>query len=157
LDGYTRRPTDRPLTKKACAKSARVYCCASVAFLPRSRVATLPAVIKRHTGIDLAGTRAFLLNECFIPGQGFRSQYVDQSTVSCTTTAICIYALCQTGALTRLQKREFERVLLGFRLKDAPQAAAFPRTTGQTASVWTTGQAVLALLSLGSSWETLKS
>lgn len=47
-------------------------------------------------------------------------------------------------------------MLLGFRLKDAPQAAAFPRTTGQTASVWTTGQAVLALLSLGSPWDTVK-
>jgi hypothetical protein len=125
-------------------------------LLSRSRPATLPAIIKRHTGIDLAATRAFLLNDCFIPGQGFRSHYADQSTVSCATTAICIYALCETGALTRQQQRAFEQVLLRFRLNDTPQAGAFPRTTEQTASVWTTGQAVMALLSLGSSWQTVK-
>lgn len=121
-----------------------------------SRTATVHTVVKRHTGIDQAATRAFLLNECFIPGRGFRSHYADQATVSCTTTAICIYALCEIGAVTRQQKREFEKVLLGFRLNGSSQAGAFPRTTEQTASVWTTGQAVMALVSLGSSWEKVK-
>lgn len=128
-----------------------------MAFLSRSRRATIPALVKRHTGIDLAATRAFLLNDCFIPGQGFRSQYVEQSTVSCTTSAICIYALSRTGTLTRRQAREFERLLLASRLTEpADQAGAFPRTTGGTASAWTTAQAVLALLSLDASWNVVR-
>jgi hypothetical protein len=121
-----------------------------------SRTSTVDSAVKRHTGIDLAATRAFLLNECFIPGQGFRSHYADQATVSCSTTAICMYALSEIGALTRQQQREYEKVLLGFRLSGSPQAGAFPRTSEHTASVWTTGQAVMALVSLGSTWETVK-
>lgn len=48
-------------------------------------------------------------------------------------------------------------MLLASLLKEPEnQVGAFPRTTGQTASVWTTGQAALALSSLGSSWDTVR-
>jgi hypothetical protein len=110
--------------------------------------------IKRLTGADLSATRRFLLEKCFVPGQGFLSQYVGQSTLSCATTAICIYALCEMGQLTQQQKVEFRDVLLRFRKVGG--AGAFPRTTGAAPSVWTTGQAVLALLSLETRWDLVK-
>src|SRR5205823_3433725 len=69
--------------------------------LSKSTPATTSVVIKRLTGADLAATRSFLLKECFVPGQGFWSQYADHGTVSCTTTAICAYALAETGPLTK--------------------------------------------------------
>src|SRR5436309_8267208 len=49
--------------------------------------------IKRLTGADLNATRSFLLKECFVQGKGFSSQYAGKGGVSCTTTAICVYAL----------------------------------------------------------------
>jgi hypothetical protein len=125
--------------------------------LSKSTPATTSAVIKRLTGADLAATRAFLLKECFVPGQGFWSQYADHGTVSCTTTAICAYALAETGPLTKSQKDEFQRVLLAFRRNDpSDQAGAFPRTTREAPSAWTTGQAVLALARLGAPWRVLR-
>ena len=111
----------------------------------RNRTAPTPAaVIKRLVGIDPAASREFLLNECYVRGQGFWSRYVGRGAVSCTTTAICAYALSEIGSLTRQEKREFQRLVLAFLLADPP--GAFPRTTGGTASAWATGQAVLALL-----------
>src|SRR5207249_7085582 len=105
-------------------------------------------VIKRLTGADLDATRAFLRKQCFVEGKGFSSQYAGQAIVSCTTTAICVYALSETGPLTQQEKDGFQRVLLAFRQNSpAAQAGAFPRTTGQTPSAWTTGQAALALAS----------
>jgi hypothetical protein len=117
----------------------------------------IPAVIKRLTGVNFEATREFLLRECLVPGKGFWSQYVGQGTVSCSTSAICIYALSETGQLNRRQKREFQRILLGFRAAVPPeQAGAFPRTTGGEPSTWTTGQASLALLSLGAQWDLIQ-
>jgi len=115
------------------------------------------AIIKRLTGADLRGTRTFLLKECFARGEGFWSQYAGHGSVSCTTTAICVYALCETGELAEQQKLEFQRLLLGFRREHpTDQAGAFPRTTGGAPSVWTTSQAVLALLSLGAPWSAIR-
>lgn len=108
------------------------------------------SIVKRLLGIDPAAARDFLLKEAFVAGQGFWSQYVGRGAVSCTTTAICAYALAEMGALTQQQKREIQRLVLAFRL--ASPSGAFPRTTGGTPSAWTTGQAVLALLSLGAPW-----
>jgi hypothetical protein len=114
-------------------------------------------VIKRFTGADLEATRKFLLRECFIPGKGFSSQYAGQPNVSCTTSAICIYALSETGPLTVTQKRNFERTLLAFRASVPPeQAGAFPRTTAAEPNVWTTSQAALALASLGVTWDRIR-
>ena len=121
------------------------------------RTGSVPAMIKRLTGADLEATRRFLLRDCFIPGRGFSSQYAGQGTVSCTTSAICMYALSETGPLTQAQKRDFRRVLLAFRANvPEKQVGAFPRTTGGEPSAWTTGQAALALLSLGAPWELIR-
>src|SRR3989441_5245979 len=79
------------------------------------RTSSVATVIKRLTGANLEATREFLLRDCFVPGKGFSSQYAGQGTVSCTTSAICIYALSETGHLTQRQKRGFTRVLLAFR------------------------------------------
>ncbi len=113
-------------------------------------------VVKRLTGADIDATRAFLRSQCFVPGKGFSSQYAGQETISCTTTAICVYALSETGPLTQQEMDGFQRVLLAFRLDGADQAGAFPRTTGKTPSAWTTGQAALALASLGAPWRTIQ-
>jgi hypothetical protein len=60
-------------------------------------------------------------------------------------------------ALTHQEKEEFQRVLLAFRRDSAvDQAGAFPRTTGQSPSVWATGQAALALASLGTPWRVVQ-
>ena len=118
------------------------------------RGTSVQSVVKRLTGADLGAAREFLLRECYVRGKGFSSQYAGQGTVSCTTSAICIYALSETSRLSPSEKREFERVLLTFRLAVPEQAVgAFPRTTGGEASTWTTGQAALALLSLGATLE----
>jgi hypothetical protein len=74
------------------------------------RTSSVPAVIKRLTGANLDATRNFLFREGFAPGKGFWSQYAGQGTVSCATSAVCIYALSETGELTQRQKSEFERV-----------------------------------------------
>jgi hypothetical protein len=122
----------------------------------RTAATTLPT-IKRFTGADLDATRSFLRKRCFVEGQGFSSQYADQGRVSCTTTAICVYALSETGPLTQQEKDEFQRVLLAFRRNHpADLAGAFPRTTGEAPSVWTTGQAVLALASVGAPWRVIQ-
>ena len=114
-------------------------------------------VIKRLTGTDLDATRAFLRKQCFVEGKGFSSQYAGEGRVSCTTTAICIYALSETGPLTSLEKDDFQRVLLAFRRNSpADHAGAFPRTTGESPSAWTTGQAALALASLGAPWRLIQ-
>ena len=114
-------------------------------------------LIKRLTGADIEATRQFVLRDCFVPGEGFWSQYAGQGAVSCTTSAICIYALSETGHLNRHQRREFQRILLGFRATvPAEQAGAFPRTTGGEPSTWTTGQAALALLSLRAPWNLIE-
>lgn len=137
-------------------KNARGYTAAG-ADSHLTDAATTFGVVKRLTGVDLGATRAFLLNQCFVAGRGFWSQYAGQGTISCTTTAICVYALAATGRLTKAQKDEFRRVLLAFRRTEAGKdAGAFPRTTGEAPSVWTTGQAVLALWSLGSPWRVLR-
>jgi hypothetical protein len=117
------------------------------------RASSIPTIIKRLTGADLESTLKFLLRDCFLPGKGFSSQYVGKGTVSCSTSAICIYALSETGELTQRQKHEFERVLLDSRAT-APgeEAGAYPRTTGREPNAWTTGQATLALLNLGARW-----
>src|SRR5882762_10457749 len=115
------------------------------------------AVIKRLAGADLEATRHFLLRQCFIPGKGFSAQYAGQTTVSCATSAICIYALSETGQLTRAQRSNFERLLLAFRATmPSEQTGAFPRTTGGEPSAWTTGQVALALLSLGAPWDQIR-
>jgi len=114
-------------------------------------------IIKRLTGVDLDATRSFLRTQCFVEGKGFSSQYAGQGVVSCTTTAMCVYALSETGPLTQPEKSEFQRILLAFRLNSpSGQAGAFPRTTGQTPSAWTTGQATLALDSLGAPWQVMQ-
>src|SRR5437667_12067236 len=103
------------------------------------RTSSVATVIKRLTGANLEATREFLLRDCFVPGKGFSSQYAGQGTVSCTTSAICIYALSETGHLTQRQKRGFTRVLLAFRAAmQVEEAGAFPRTTGGELSAWTT-------------------
>jgi hypothetical protein len=125
--------------------------------LARRTAVSIVASIKRLTGVDLDATRAFLLNQCFVTGKGFWSQYAGEGTISCTTTAMCVYALSQTGSLTKAQKEEFQRVLLAFRRTAPPEdAGAFPRTTGEAPSAWTTGQAVLALASIGAPWRVLR-
>jgi hypothetical protein len=137
---------------------ARAYPC-STRNLWRSFMTPLgrSGLIKRLTGVNLEATRQFLLQDCFVPGKGFSSQYAGQETVSCATSAICTYALSETGKLSRRQKREFQRVLLGFRATvPTEQAGAFPRTTGGEPSTWTTGQAALALLSLRASWNLIE-
>jgi hypothetical protein len=113
-------------------------------------------VIKRLTGADLDATRAFLRKQCFVEGKGFSPQYAGHG-VSCTTTAICVYALSETGPLTQQEKDEFQRVLLAFRFdRPTDQEGAFPRTTGQVPCAWTTGQAALALASLGAPWPVIQ-
>jgi hypothetical protein len=125
--------------------------------LAQRKTATASSVIKRLTGVDLDAARAFLRKQCFVDGQGFSSQYAGEGRVSCTTTAICAYALSQTGPLTQHDKDEFQRALLAFsRNLPADQAGAFPRTTGQAPSAWTTGQAALALASLGAPWRVIQ-
>jgi hypothetical protein len=125
--------------------------------LHKPKAIATTAVIKRLTGADLGATRAFLLKECFVPGKGFWSQYAGRGKISCSTTAICVYALSETGPLVDRQRHEFRRVLLAFRISEpADHAGAFPRTTGGAPSLWTTGQAVLALLSLGTAWDIVK-
>lgn len=120
-------------------------------------VAKTSLVIKHLTGADIDATRAFLRKQCFLEGKGFSSQYAGQKTISCTTTAICEYALSETGPLTLQEKEEFQRILLAFRRNSPPdQAGAFPRSTGQTACVWTTGQAALALASLRAPWRVIQ-
>ncbi len=89
--------------------------------------------------------------------KGFSSQYAGQDIFSCSTTAICVYGLSETGLLTQQEKNKFQRVLLGFRLNSpASQAGAFPRTTGRTPSAWATGQSALALASLGAPWRVIQ-
>src|SRR5271157_3537479 len=96
--------------------------------LGKRTTASTPPLIKRLTVVDLDATRAFLRKQCCVEGQGFSSQYAGQGKVSCTTTAICVYALSETGSLTEQEKEEFQRVLLAFRRNDpADQAGAFPR------------------------------
>ena len=126
--------------------------------LSKSRITRSPrAVIKRFVGADLEATRQFLLRDCFVPAKGFWSQYVGQGTVSCTTSAICIYALCETGQLSDSQKREFQRILLAFReTMQTEQAGVFPRTTEGEPNAWTTGQVALALLSLRTPWKVIR-
>jgi hypothetical protein len=125
--------------------------------MSRQTVSKTSMVIKRLTGADLEATRAFLRKQCFVDGKGFSSQYAGQESFSCSTTAICVYALSETGPLTQQEKNEFQRVLLAFRLNSpADQAGAFPRTTGGTPSAWATGQAALALASLGASWRLIQ-
>lgn len=120
-------------------------------------VSKISPVIKRLTGADLDATRAFLRQQCFVEGKGFSSQYAGQGMVSCATTAICVYALSETGPLTQQEKDKFQRVLLAFRRNSpAGEAGAFPRTTGEAASAWTTGQAALALASLGAPWQVIQ-
>ena len=115
-----------------------------------------PSIVKRLTGADLDAARVFLREQCFVAGKGFSSQYEGQAA-SCTTTAICIYALSETSLLTKEEKSEFQKILLGFRRNSpAEQAGAFPRTTGQEPSAWTTGQAALALASLGAPWRVIQ-
>ena len=115
------------------------------------------SIIQRLTGVDLNATRAFLIRECLVDKKGFSSQYAGDKTISCTTTSICLYALSEMGLLTQQQKQSFQRLLLSFRLNTpTQQVGAFPRTTGQTASAWTTGQAALALAALGASWDVIK-
>jgi len=117
----------------------------------------LRTVIKRLGGGNLEATRSYLLRDCFIPGKGFPSQYAGRATMSCTTSAICIYALSETGQLTQTQKREFERLLLAFRAAvPSEHGGAFPRTTGGEPSAWTTGQVALALLSLRTEWDLVR-
>src|SRR5438552_4373647 len=100
--------------------------------MSRKTVANTSLAIKRLTGADLDATRAFLRKQCFVEGKGFSSQYAGQGRVSCATTAICVYALSETGPLTPQEKDEFQRVLLAFRRNNpADQAGAFPRTTGE--------------------------
>jgi hypothetical protein len=125
--------------------------------MKQQTVAKTSPIIKRLTGADLDATRAFLRKQCFVKGKGFWSQYAGQEMVSCTTTAICVYALSETGPLTLREKDEFQRVLLAFR-RNSPtdQAGAFPRTTGQAPSTWTTGQAALALASVGAPWPVIQ-
>jgi hypothetical protein len=125
--------------------------------MSKEMVAKTSPVIKRLTGVDLDATRAFLRKQCFVEGKGFSSQYAGQGTVSCTTTAICVYALSETGSLKQQEKDEFQRLLLAFRRNStADQAGAFPRTTEQAPSAWTTGQAALALASLGTPWRVIQ-
>jgi hypothetical protein len=125
--------------------------------MSQQTVANTSPVIKRLTGADLDDTRAFLRKHCFVEGKGFSSQYAGQGIVSCTTTAICVYALSETGPLTQQQKDDFQGVLLAFRRNSpADQAGAFPRTTGQAPCAWTTGQAALALASLGAPWRVIQ-
>jgi hypothetical protein len=115
------------------------------------------SVIKRFTGVHLEATRDFLLRNCFIPGKGFSSQYAGQGTVSCATSAIYMYALSETGHLTQARKREFARILLAFRASLSDEnAGAFPRTTGGQPNTRTTGQAVLALLTVGAPWDRIR-
>lgn len=115
---------------------------------------TLNADLKRLTGADLDASRAFLLGDCFVPGKGFSAQYAGQATVSCTTTAICAYALAETGPLTERKRSAFRQALLAFRFSGSGEhRGAFPRTTGGAPSAWTTAQATLALLRLGTPWE----
>jgi hypothetical protein len=117
----------------------------------------LAAAIRTLTGVDLRRAARYLLKEGFAPGQGFFSQYPHTATVSCTTTAICSYSLAEMGFLTPKQRTEFQRLLLAFRVKgDSDQQGAFPRTTGGAPVVWTTAQAVLALISLGAPWNVIK-
>jgi len=123
----------------------------------KSTSAATHLLVKRLTGADLAAARNFLLSKGFARGEGFWSQYAGQATVSCTTTAICVYALSQTGRLTNDQVREFREVLSAFRYSDPiERAGAFPRTTGSAPNTWTTGQAVLALLGLGTPWKAVQ-
>jgi len=120
-------------------------------------VAKTSPIINHLTGVDLDATRAFLREHCFVKGHGFSSQYAGQGKVSCTTTAICVYALSETGLLTQQEKDEFQRILLAFcRTIPADQAGAFPRTTGEAPSAWTTGQAALALASAGAPWQVIQ-
>ena len=119
-------------------------------------ISAIQKTIKRSTGADLKAIREFLLRECFIPEKGFSSQYAGQATVSCTTSAICIYALSETGPLTQIQKHNFERLLFAFRHTEPEHAGAFPRTTGGEPNVWTTSQAALALASLGAAWDRIQ-
>jgi len=113
-------------------------------------------VIKRLTDADLGATRAFLREQCFVKGQGFTSQYAGEGRFSCAATAICAYALSETGQLTQREKDGFQHVLLALGRKlPADQAGAFPRTTGD-ASAWTTGLAALALASLGAPWRVIQ-
>jgi len=115
------------------------------------------ALIKTLTGGDLDAARRFLLKKGFAPAQGFWSQYAGRGKISCATTAICVYALAETGPLTIRQRQDFQRVLLAFRRTDAPElVGAFPRTSGEAVNVWTTGQASLALLAVGAPWELIK-
>ena len=82
-------------------------------------------------------------------------QYAGQAIVSCSTTAICVYALSETGPLTQQEKNQVPAGLPTFRLNSpADQAGAFPRIIGgkpvERASP--IGQAALALASLGAPW-----
>jgi len=95
--------------------------------------------------------------EGFVPRKGFWSQYAGQGTVSCATSAICIYALSETAELTQRQKSEFERVLLAFgATAPAAHGRCLSEDPGEEPSAWTTGQAALAFLSLGARWEVIR-
>ncbi len=92
-------------------------------------VAKTSLVIKRLTGADLDTTRTFLRKQCFVEGKGFSSQYPGQEIVSCATTAICAYALSETGPLTRRERNEFQRILLAFRLNSLGAKILSPKFT----------------------------
>jgi hypothetical protein len=102
--------------------------------------------------VDLNATLAFLLEDGLVKGKGFWSQYAGQGKVSCTTTAICVYALAEMGQLAPKDKQVFQSILLAFR----DQTGAFPRSTGGTPSTWTTAQATLALATIGAPWRLIK-
>ena len=107
--------------------------------------------VKHLTGVDLGAALTFLRQRCFVAGKGFSSQYAGQAA-SCTTTAICLYALSEIGTLSTQEKADFQKILLAFRRNSPSEEGAFPRTTGEQPSAWTTGQAALALASLGATW-----
>jgi len=101
--------------------------------MSQETVAKTSPVIKRLTGADLDATRAFLRKQCFVKGKGFWSQYAGQEMVSCTTTAICVYALSETGPLTLREKDEFQRVLLAFRRNSPTDQAGASKNDGTSA------------------------
>ncbi len=117
------------------------------------RQPTIAELVRQLTGIDLSAVRRFLRDEAYRRGEGFYSHYPGQGAVSCTSTAICSYALSETQRLKPAERRGFLDALLAFRSKTKTDSGrAFPRTTDLQPSTWATGQAVLAMLSLGAEW-----
>ena len=81
--------------------------------MSRHRIAKTVPDIKHLTGADLDLARAFLRQRCYVAGEGFSSQYEGQE-VSCTTTAICVYALSETSLLTKKRRTSSKRYCCGF-------------------------------------------